>query len=52
MLLGILIIAAGVIVVFVIVRFVWKLRKDEIELEPGGSWGDQLSDRGDEEKPR
>jgi hypothetical protein len=50
--LAIILVAFGVLLVFVIVRFVWRLRNEEIDLEPGGSWGDQLTEPEEDEKPR
>ena len=38
----IVVLAALALVVFGLVRFWWEFDHDEIELEPGGSWGDEI----------
>jgi hypothetical protein len=42
-------IAIGVFALLLIVRFVWRLRNEQ--LEPGGSWGQQIFGRTKDEKP-
>jgi nitrogen fixation-related uncharacterized protein len=38
-----------VFVLLMIVRFVWRVRNEQ--LEPGGSWGQQIFGRAKDEKP-
>ena len=50
--LSIILLAGAALLVFVVVRFIWQLNNEEIELQPGGSWGDQLTEPEEDEKPR
>jgi hypothetical protein len=42
-------IVLGVVVLLLIFRLVWRLRNEQ--LEPGGSWGQQIFGRTKDEKP-
>jgi cytochrome b561 len=42
-------VAIGIVVLLVIARLVWRLRNEQ--LEPGGSWGEQISGPTEDEKP-